>query len=65
MPICSRARAGDGGQDALVMEDIKANTWFQKDLRDLQNQRVCAMEPILPQFLQHDGGWPGYIFESR
>lgn len=65
MPMCKRARAGVGEHEIPVMEEIKANICFQKELKDLQNHSVCAMEPILPQFLQQDGDWPGYILDSR
>lgn len=56
MPICSRASAGVGGKGVPVMEETRGNTWFQKELKDLQNQRIWAMEPILQQFLQQKGG---------
>lgn len=62
--ICSSVKARLGAIIWPVIEDNITNVCFQKDVRDLQNQRVWAREPMLPHCLQQLGEVLGYIFES-
>lgn len=64
MPKWSKASDGEGSVGLCVIEEIREKTHLQKELRDLQNQRRCAIVPILPQFLQQVGGELVYIFDN-
>lgn len=55
---------GLGVVGTLEIEDISTKICFQKELKDLQNHRMLAREPTLPQFLQQLGELPGYLLES-
>lgn len=57
-PICSRAASGVGDECIPVMVERRVNIWFQNELRDLQNQSTWAIVPVLPHFLQQEGGCP-------
>lgn len=55
IPKWSKANHGVGAQEICDIEEIKEKICLQKELRDLQNQRRCAIVPILTQVLQQVG----------
>lgn len=59
MTKCSRASAGLGVVGLCEIAEIIENTCLQKELRDLQNHRICTIVPVLPQELQHVVQCPG------